>query len=113
MTTDEKLGSLMESLSRQTAEGFLSWQPTPEENTFRLVKKSGAIRVFRQEGYDPDYEQVHITRKFVVLNNSGNEVENYSVAEHHYEVFDNLYKAARRSAYSVDDLLDNLIQEIG
>jgi hypothetical protein len=113
MSTAERIEALMQLLLRGTRDNALQWQPTADENAFRLSSPTANIRLNRSEAFDELEHESYFHRTLSVLNDQARLIEEYSpTTAAAKQAFDELYALARRSAYNTDAVLEKLMTEL-
>lgn len=111
--TAQRVEDLIDLLITGTKVGTLKWEPTADEDTFRLRSSAANVRVTRTEGYNREEESEFTARRLSVLNDTGRLVEEYDPSGHQQlEKFDSLFAEARRSAHNTEEVLDKLMKEL-
>jgi hypothetical protein len=113
MSTERRIQQLIGVLTQGTSAGLLQWQPTVDENAFRLASPTANVRVARSEGFNQETGVPFIVLSLHVLNDRGRVIEEYHPSEgREAENLDELFTLARRSACKTDELLDKLVTEL-
>jgi hypothetical protein len=116
--TDTRYLTLVTLLHRRSREGKIAWQETKEDGVYQATFGNLTLEVRAQSDRDypeaPDY--------FVrILNDQGRLVEEFSNAElrelnrepsESYQLLQELYTSARRTAMGVEEALHNLLEEL-
>jgi hypothetical protein len=106
MTSDGKLWQLTGRLLEKTQNRSIKWEATAQKDTFQTAFPKFTVEV--TEGPDRAYE-------IAVHDELGREIERGSAASifsEHGSLLQDLYNAARRSAVSTDEALDELLAEL-
>lgn len=114
----EKMIKLAESLLAGTRDGKVAWTPTDSEYKFLCTGTRSSVTVEFYEDRDGD-----TTSTLSLLNNHGTVVDSLRSAitatgprtyepEAWNQTLEDLFYAARRVAYNVDDALDGMLADI-
>jgi len=109
---DEKqqLEGLARRLLKATEQGKIQRGETAGEESFRVVLKSGAVRIDRSVCADDD----SLSYALVVLNGKARETDRYSPTDiDGQKVLTSLWEFARRSARKSDKVIGSLLDELG
>ena len=110
-STDHLRDELIRLLIRATEEQSVSWQPTADEDAFRLNSKLGNIRISKPERFDQEMMDSYTVRNLSILNDRGRVVEEFAPEQGDETDFDKLFTLARRSAHNTDAILEGMINE--
>ena len=112
MSANPKFISLLRNLLEATEEGKLAWEETPNENTYRVFLDRAIVHISADS--DEPFALVYYTAS--LKNPDGKELESLTVSRNEesddWQLFADLYEAARRRAINVDGLLDGLIESV-
>ena len=103
MSIEQRIEELTELLIRGTREGSLRWEPTADEDAFRLSSPIANVRLSKSAAYDLDTEPV-VFRALTIHNDRGRVIEQYSPRQGPAGRFDELFLLARRSACKTDEI---------
>ncbi len=122
MARDNELRDKLIALARQllngTKSGKVAWAPTDDDNTFLCTGTRSSVTVELTVDRDGD---AHVTLS--ILNSQGATVDSIKseftqIAQDEWQgepwntALEDLFYAARRSAYNVDDAIDSLLADI-
>jgi hypothetical protein len=106
---------LLEKVLARTKDGALPWEETPNENAFQVMFERGALVVSQKGRYDEAEGRTVHTITVTVFNRDGRIVEENTVHESDadYRLTRQLYQEARSRARESDDVIEELISELG
>lgn len=110
-----KFLKLLSDLREATAQGRVQWQDTADEDMFRAGIGNGMVRVGESKEFDPEEVLPPSTVYTAWLLDRKGQVADELKAYHgeEYVTLSDLYRMARRLARNADDLLSNMLAEIG
>ena len=113
MATNERFDELLDLLLSATRTNAVQWQPTADEDAFRLTSATANIRISKFEEMDENSIEPISCWTIDLINDKGRLIEEVSPrALDQIQKFKDLHELARRSAYKTDDVLGTLIGEL-
>ena len=111
--TSDKIMKLLDKLKEATQGGRTRWAETADEDEFRVVFKTGMVRVGRAEAFDEDSGLWEKGYTATFLNRDGRVVEEFTRCRGEgHGLMAELFELARRSARRGDSLLDEMLAEV-
>jgi hypothetical protein len=117
MTVEEKLWELVQRLLKKTDANSVSWETTPNKNTFQTAFPRFTVRISEKcpEVGDPDYYIAIYDERGRVIEQASDVDLRRSLFPHQegtgdvFKTMRELYGKARRIALGVDTALDDLL----
>jgi hypothetical protein len=105
----DKFEIFLHTLGDATKKGTIKWGSAVQQDTFRIALGEGLVRI--EQMYDP--EDQSIGYGVFLLDRQGNTVENlFGWGGPELNWLQDLYIAARRSAFDIDKLIDSMVKDL-
>jgi hypothetical protein len=112
MSEDEKLLALLQRIYDKTVQGELHWEPTANASVFVVAFARFSLSL--QRVYEPAEDSDYVLLR--ISNDQGQTVEELSegaAVRIGFRDMSKLYERARRIAMGLDEVLDELLTELG
>jgi hypothetical protein len=116
--SNEKMVALLKKLDEKTGRGEIDWEETSDPNCYRVVFTDYIVRIRKVTVEDSWGNLVRDYFTIEIVDDQGriiDEAENKELEqflENPYEVFKELYVAARRKALGADKALDEILSKL-
>jgi hypothetical protein len=117
MTVEERLWQLVRRLKDKTADGSVSWEPTPNKTTFQAAFPKFSVRIAEYAGENENDYEIRVYDEGGRLLERANDIEIARAIEalqgsEPFKTMKDLYTMARRQALGVEAALDELLSSL-
>ena len=114
---DNKIHALVQKLIERTNQGKVNWEPTANAGTFQAAFPSYSVHIFKHKNFDYDQTEdyfitLHDQEGEMIDEISDNQLKDTGF-ENAYQRVAHLYNEARRKAMGVNQVIDDLLSQLG